>query len=168
MRRPICKPEQGVGAVHNEINNTVRSRHVRLQHPGLVWSSLALHPEIDILWLHFAASSEHADELREDYGRQLDHFKNVIVEEIGIWTDLDEVLEIMEPFRNIQIIHIWLETNRYNEGDFPLHTREELEERARELQERDGPALSGRNWVAGMIDDEGNICGGFRATIDLD
>jgi hypothetical protein len=64
---------------------------------------MALHPEIDILWLHFAASSEHADELGEDYGRQLDHFKNVIVEEMGIgltWMKLWRPWNLSGTFRS--------------------------------------------------------------------
>lgn len=70
---------------------------------------------------------EHTDELRKDYSRQLDHVKNVIVEETGTWGgDLDEALEIMEPFRNMQIVHIWLETSRYNADELLVHTREEF------------------------------------------
>ncbi|KAH8652929.1 hypothetical protein BGZ61DRAFT_214353 [Ilyonectria robusta] len=127
---------------------------------------MALHRYLDILWLHFDATMETARELRQYYGRQLDHFKNVIIDETGIWSHLDQALEIMEPFRNIQIVHVWLESNRYSE-ESPPRTREEYLERARELQRRDWPALIGRNWIVNYIDDDGHIYGGFRANRTL-
>ncbi|CVK92454.1 uncharacterized protein FMAN_07350 [Fusarium mangiferae] len=154
--------EQNSLSIHNESDRMSLHRYVRLQHPGLPSSNLVFHPEVDILWLHFDAETEIAYELRRSYGRQLDHFKNVIVEETGLWGNLEKALEIMRSFRNIQIVHVWLESNRYDEVE-TQRTTEELLEVARKLQMRDRPALRRLNWVVNYVDDDGQVYGGFRA-----
>jgi hypothetical protein len=84
--------EQNSLSIHNGSDRISLHRYVRLQHPGLPSSNLGFHPEINILWLHFDAEIETIRKLRRSYGRQFDHFKNVIIEEMELWRDLDKAL----------------------------------------------------------------------------
>lgn len=138
-------------------------QYVNLHHPQLENSDVYFDPKIDFLWLGDEAEIESVEELRDEYGAQLNCVRMVIVEEVGLWDDLGKALAVMMPFQGIRVVHVWLESHRFTLGE-SLTTHGDYLRQAKEFQARDQPALSGKDWLVEYIDHDGNIYGRFSTT----
>lgn len=134
----------------------LRLEHTLVQRPPLHFS-----PEDDFLWFSEVVTPEVMTGLNQNYGTQLEHIRNVIVEE-HVWNI--GTIDLLESLRGVRFILIWLESCQFLVG--ARHTTVEgYQKRAAQLEERDKITFQGRaQRVVVYSDSLGNVYSGIGVT----
>ncbi|KPM42659.1 hypothetical protein AK830_g3882 [Neonectria ditissima] len=128
----------------SERANALR-RHLTMQHPSLAWSSFQVHPALDILWLgHF----DSLDEVAGSYGQQLDNIENVLVQDDGLWADLQRAAEVLMALGCLRVVYVLVAGHRA-----------ERRGRVQELMGRDQVVVKSHGWQIEYIDLNCKSCG---------
>lgn len=131
-----------------------------LKHPMVERPALQFSPEDDFLWFSEAVTSSVMKGLGKDYGTQLEHIRNVIVEE-HVW-DI-ETIGLLESLQGVRFILVWLESCKFLLG--ARHTTKEgYKKRAAQFEEIDRVAFQGRAHIVVYSDLYGNVYGGLGVT----
>lgn len=141
----------------------ITHRYTHLRHPGIESSGFFICQSLDVLWLSHEIMLESVEELRRFYGTKLDRIQRVIVEEVGLWSDLEKALKVMDLFKGIRTVYVWLESHYFDLDLIPT-TESEYLSRTRKLKARDEAAVHGRMWMVEYIDDDSNVYGGLNSS----
>lgn len=118
-------------------------------------------PNHDILFLDETATLCATRVLAKCYGDQLKYIKHILVQDCGLWHNIDHALTILAPFSCLHVVYVWLDSFRFLPGE-RLRTRRDYSRAAIELQARDELVLQGKNVVIHYIDLEGSVHGSFQ------
>lgn len=148
----------GEAALHG--HGSGENRNACPQHMSGSSYTVEFRPGLDILFLSCDTVASMTKELRRWYGGQIANIQHVLVQDCGLWHNLDHALEVLEPLSQVRVVYVWLESCRFLPGE-RIRNRKDYSRATAELQERDQRLLQGKDLVIHYIDLDGNVYGSF-------